>query len=471
MLSPSMQLQVVVALLGIALGAMVIRHPERSAVFGFALAPYLPLYMAYSLPFASTQPLLAWWGLLIWGGAYLCLILRRIPSPGPFPMLLDVSVLAKNFQSNIVWSTLVSGFTLTQGLRNAIFLGGMWFLPAVVMGRLGRSRIWVERLFQAMVLSAVLQALLALLEKINFNLMAFLLDHVTLLRFFLVSELEYKVYQRMDRFGMIRAQGTFHESIDLGWYFGLVLLLMIGGWQFWGRGIPNRARVLLVGLVAAGLLTTLSGTPFLATVVGFAVLLLLLPGVTRLRVVVVLSVLVLLGLLLAYMIPRLSDVRLVVEAFLQVENEVYLYEGVGPNTQGRLMAYAALWPLVMESPVWGHGNFLQRTGAVSLVRDITSRYMIELIEGGFIGLFFFLLPVGLALAGSLHARFRSHDIWIQTLSATLVAVLAQCLVMDFVKNNGGVVETYYWMTIGLAFTLSTHMRLQLRSEAGSTRTW
>jgi len=333
----------------------------------------------------------------------------------------------------------------------------------------GTARRWVERLVSVMVWIGAVEGLIAMLEAAaGFQLMPLVMARLPLAKLFISVSLGDTMTGQMVRAGLPRVKATFHQAIDLGWFLGIVLIVMIGCWDIWGRGWQLPLKLLVLACVAGGLLATVSGTPILATTCGLLVLLMFLPGRRRWRTLLSgVMLLALVGVLVAG-VPSLSTYRDAVAAYFGARNYVWQHGGVGPNREYRLSTYGRVWPLIEESPVLGHGDMLQRTDVMSRTRDLASRYLAVLIEGGAVGLIAAFLPAVWGIVTALRTRRRARDPGLRALSGVYVAVLVQCLLMNGVKNYGGINDTFFWVFVGLACAAPA-LVLQKPTQAAALR--
>jgi len=418
-----------------------------------AVLPFLPAWAGFRVPLLYDFTIARYLGSAVLGAALLEMLTRK--QYRMFDNPLDWMIVVYLFNLVLLIQTIQLGGTLTGAVRYGILLAISYFLPAYLVGRYARNPVWAAKFLQVVVISAVL--LIALPGLLEF------LTGINPFRLLPLPILGGGDWQGGEgifaakRHGFWRVVGPFGKQIDSGWYHGLILLLLLGAIPYLGyRSRPFLSGFMLL-LLSVGLFASVSGSPFLGTLLGLVVFSLLCfrQAISKPVLISAMSVLILVTAL-----PQAQNIRDVVGAFLQFNTPAYAEAGIGINSASRLDVYRLLVPKVLESPFFGYGNFVSE-GFTLIVRDVTSRYIVEALNGGLFGLMTFLLPLMWAGICALNARHNSSDHNMKTLAAGVLAGLVQCAAVYGTKNEGQIVGTYYWMLIGFACALPYQVSAQL----------
>jgi hypothetical protein len=214
--------------------------------------------------------------------------------------------------------------------------------------------------------------------------------------------------------------------------------------QWHARGI------LIVTISALGLVSTASGVPFLATLAGVGIIILLRPRMLlRSRI----SGVLLLILVLLIALPFSINIKDMWSSFLGMgtsqETDRFLIQG---NAVGRFMVPGLAWSTVKKSFIVGHGT-LSASDVFNITDDVCNRYMVELINGGIIGFLLWIMPIGLAV-GRAGTSFRQNmDAERKALALAVLSALIVGLVTFNGISYGNQSETLFWVIVGLAWAL------------------
>jgi hypothetical protein len=419
-----------------------IRRPGSAVILSLCLTAFMPVWAGATLggkfirlPDVVNAALL--------GGALLGKD-DKVKSKAVSPALWVLVVVRILF---VAWRPLFGGSgTPLNSTAITVWLMVQVLLPAVLAARFAADPTWLKSALRWLGLAAAVVGVLAVVESLTTVNVVDVLIPVA----FRAPGRE--TIERLMRYGFLRAEGAFMIEILLGWFMGLMLVLSVGvSREVASEGPWRPIWTVLLGCMTAGLVFTFSGTPFLATLAGLGMLVLLSPSRVLNRGTTALAAL-LGGSLVAW--PASGRLLSVLGAYLQLHTDAYYSTGIQANTSWRVDVYTKL------AQWFGSGHLLFGyaalgvSGALTVVRDITSRYITELLTGGVVGLLTLMVPLVWAVVLVVRLRLSATTATERGYSSALVASFVVILAMFTVVSDSYIVETYIWALIGIAFALS-----------------
>jgi O-antigen ligase len=424
-------------------------RPKRALLLYLGALPFLPFYVGRELPLLREVPAPRAVGAVVLVGVLLGLLRKSEKSLLRSPLLWICMAYAVDLA--LIQTMLLAGGSLTNSLLKVPF----WLFidtlgPALLVSECAQDESWRRSLLRVLFISGSIAALLAMYESLTgINVFASLPW-----QFSKSSDFSYTLWSWPKRFGFTRALGAIGQPSYFGWLFATLFVVAIcayayawprrTGWQWHASGI------LIVTLSALGLFSSASGVPFMGMLAGMGTLILLQPRMLlRSRTVGIL--LVILVLLIA--LPFSTQIKDLWSSFLGMgtSQEPGRLE-IQANTAGRFLIPDLTWSTIKDSFIVGQGT-VETSGVFNFAPDVCNRYIVELINGGLIGLLLWILPIGLAVRRAGIYYRQNTDAERKVLALAILSALVVGLVVFNGIAYGNQSETLFWVIVGLAWAL------------------
>lgn len=266
-----------------------------------------------------------------------------------------------------------------------------------------------------------------------------------------------------ERTGLLRASGPLLDSIP----FGFLFMVSVG----FCLGIPKEllstnSLTLLITLLMAGLISSLSRGPLLGTLVVVAVFLLTgqKPITSFLKFIAIIATCT----ILLYALPIGSKIF-----------DLLPYVGSEANTETseyRVKLLENAWKVIERNPIFGSIDFLQTQEMQEMMTgqgiiDVTNTYLVVALRFGLVGLCIFLLFF-MSVLFSLARAFNSlpqTDVELKLVSRSLFATLCGVLVTIMTVSSVGTISHMYWILSGLCVAQTRIIRSHLSTSRTSKK--
>ena len=335
---------------------------------------------------------------------------------------------------------------VTSGLRTVVSLWIDIFLPYYVASRSIRSEEGLRHAMTGYVIAAMLVAMMAIFEMLRtWKLYGAVLGALGL------NEFMFGGY--LTRSGLLRPSASVGNSIVLGY----VLAVALGFFLYLKEFLTKPAhRWLAMGLLAAGIVSSLSRGPWVGAVM--LVIVFILIGRNSLKRLALLSmggaaVLLLLsqlpmGQLLIDMLPIIGS----------AEQE---------NVEYRSDLLTSAFPVIARNLFFGSQDFLAAPELQVMMQgdgiiDVVNSYVAVALYSGLVGLFFFVgaffqslreLRRGIRIA-------RQSDKRIAVLGQALMATVVAIMFIIYTVSSISTIPVVYWPLLGLCVAYAGLVRAQ-----------
>jgi len=328
--------------------------------------------------------------------------------------------------------------TLTNAFRGGFNMFVDIYMLYFVASRIASSKDDYEKIFNAMMFTAVILVLIAIFETSKgWHLYSSLPNAL--------ESVGRRTVLYRSRLGILRSYASFENPLP----FGLYLASMIGAVLFLRYTMYRHKKALmnlLIWLILMGVCATLSRGPLVSVVIFFAIFFMF----AKQKALKMLPILIV--MFFAFLLSPLSDVILSTLPF------------VGKKAQGTLNYRKELWSnsieVIQRSPLTGHNKYFEEPEIESLRRlggntvggyvDIVNAYLSITLRYGLIGVSLFVLMSFIVLKRLFKSLRYTKEEDMLVLGQILFSVIFTLMITIASASMISYLPTYFWCFIGLS---------------------
>lgn len=377
-------------------------------------------------------------------------LLRKNPEVPPFGRLLTDQLILGFALLNML--LMMRGTTFTDAIRYGIYGFTEFFLPYYAASRLITNFAQMKKILMAFVLVSMIAATVAAFEFIQSWLLYSQLGDAL--------RVDWNMGLYLGRGDSVRAMASLGHSLILG----VMLMTAFGFYLFVSRLVENRLlRLAGFGLIAAGLIASLSRGPWVGTAILFLVFIAYGP-----KLVQRFAMLAIAAIIAIQVLPSIPGGNKVIDLL------PFVGETDKENVEYRQKLIDKSLVIIQRYPLFGVYDARQEPEMEDMVQgegiiDIVNSYLGIALANGLVGLGLFLgffMRVLWMLRKSLK-RIRDKSSMEHLCGRSLMAAMVAILVTIFTVSSIGIIPTIYWSLAGLIVSYS---RIMMAARATATST-